>query len=68
MMMPLKQVQNVAIAHPNLTMVGSRSKYSAKPPHTPAIFLLGDNVNFLFIIVLINAARLGAFRSKHAMG
>ena len=55
--MPLKQVQNVAIAHPNLTIVGSRSKYSAKPPHTPAIFLLGDNVNFLFIIVLVNAAR-----------
>ena len=66
--MPLKQVQNVAIAHPNLTNVGSRSKYSAKPPHTPAIFLLGDNVNFLFIVVLVNAARQGAYHNIHGVG
>lgn len=50
--MPGKATEKVVrIAYPALTSVGSISKKSAMPPHTPASILSDDLVNLLCIII-----------------
>lgn len=62
-MKPLKQVQNVSTIQATRMSVGSRSKYSASPPQTPAIFLSDDNVNRLFMSIRFDA--LPVWRIRH---
>lgn len=50
--MPGKRVENtVRHAHSTLIIVGSTSKYSAMPAHTPNNILSSERVSFLFIVL-----------------
>ena len=53
-MTPGNMVENtVKQAHATLTTVGSMSKYSAMPAHTPNSFLSFERLSFLFIVVFV---------------